>query len=148
MTNSSARRWLGLYFLLASTGLGLFLLLFTGSAILPLDAADGSAAFQILLPVFVGQLTVIFRWIAGIGNEAKDANAACSIPGWAVRIPPILAVTIVVCAAFALAAANSPTSTLKTSPETFKASVTFAVTILNATTVYLVTKLFPGEHKN
>jgi hypothetical protein len=110
-----------------------------------LTSADGTASFQILIPVLVGQLTVIFQWIAGVAHDTKDALDPCPIPGWAIRFPPILAVLIVIAATGALSAANSSESTLKTSPETFKAAITFAVTILNATTVFLVAKLFPGR---
>lgn len=145
MTNSTARRWLGLYFLISSAVLGVFLLLFSGSSLLPLTPADGTASFQILIPVLVGQLTIIFQWLSGSGTDDLDADAQCAIPGWAIRLPPILAMLVVVAAAGALAAANQPESSLKTSPETFKAAVTFAVTIINATTVFLVGRLFPGR---
>lgn len=139
MTYAQAQRWLGLYFLLLTAFEGSILLLFSGSGLLPLEGEDASSAFQILIPVLIGQMAVIFQWLAG--HTPNDS--VCPIPAWAIRTPPIIALFILLAAHVSLVLANNEQSILKTSPETFKNAVTLAVSILNASTVFLVAKLFP-----
>jgi hypothetical protein len=144
MSLGDARTWLGLYFLLSTVITGRFLLLFSGSAVLPLTQEDASASFQILIPVLVGQVTVIFQWIATANHSLQDDTVPCPVPNWAIRLPPLLASSVVVVAALVLAISNSAASNWQASPETFKNAVTFSVTVLNASTIFLVTKLFPS----
>ncbi|MFD3306608.1 hypothetical protein [Alteromonas macleodii] len=67
------------------------------------------------------------------------------IPGWAIKTPALLSLGIVIVAALALYMSNDPESGIEASPDTFKSSITFAVTILNASTVFLIGRLFPAN---
>jgi hypothetical protein len=147
MTLDSARTWLGIYFLLTTVLIGCYLLLFSGMVILPLTPTEAGDCFQIIIPVLVGQVTVIFQWIAVTNSGIDDKKELCPIPSWAIKLPPILALLIIVLASIVLIISNDPTKNLSTSPDTFKHAITFSVTILNATTIYLVTKLFPTKAK-
>jgi hypothetical protein len=143
MTYRNARRWLGIYFLLVTVGTGIFLLTCSGSSILPLTAAEAGASFKIIIPVLIAQVTVIFQWIANMTGKEVDTQE-CPIPPWAIVLPPVCAVFIIVSATLVLALANREDSTLSMSPESFGNAITFSVTLLNASTVFFVAKLFPS----
>ena len=145
MKMAEARRWLALYFLLATAAAGAFLLLFGGSILLPLTPEDSSASFQIIIPVLVGQLTLIFQWIAVSNNAASENDINCPVPGWAIKLPPILALSIFILAVLTLVLSNRPDVNSSASPSTFKNALTFSITILNASTVFLVARLFPRQ---
>jgi len=147
MTIDQARRWLAIYFLLVTVITGVFLLLFNGTTILPLSADDAGACFQIIIPVLVGQVTVIFQWIAVANKDDPTGKIESPVPTWAIRLPALMAILIVVVATVVLAYANRPGVNWTISPTTFKSAVTFAVTILNASTVFLVPRFFPSSSK-
>jgi hypothetical protein len=144
MKMEDARRWLGIYFLLFTAILGAYMLIFSETPLLPISKSEAQDAFQIVVPVFLGQVTIIFQWItANLGN---DKDATINVPSWVIRMPPIIAVCIVGAACMALVLANLNTNGSthwRMSPEIFKNAVTFAVSILNASTIFLVAKIFP-----
>jgi hypothetical protein len=140
-----ARRWLAIYFLLTAAITGSYLLIFSGTFLLPLSPDDATASFQILIPVLAGQITVIFQWIALANNTPEENDLPSPIPGWAIKLPPTLAILIVMLAAVALVVSNRPGVSSSMSPMTFKNAVTFSVTILNSATIFLVARLFPKK---
>jgi len=144
MTIAVDRRWLALYFLLTTVVVGLYLLIFAGQPILPLSRDEANACFEILIPVLVGQVAVIFQWIA-LANVNDDENLKPSpIPSWAITLPPALALFVILAGAAALVMSNSLSNNSSFGPEGFKTTITFAVSILNASTVVLVARLFPS----
>jgi len=145
MKLSKARRWIGVYFLVITATTGLFLLLFSGSVLLPISEEQASSCFQVIIPVFVGQLAVIFQWIA---KEDAQKDKKSSIPVWAILLPPCLSAMIIVVAAVILAIGNLESINWKLSPKSFQNAITFAVSIVNATTVLLMPRLFPSSEKN
>ena len=147
MTIGAARKWLAIYFLLTAVAVGLYLLLFPATWILPLGRDDANACFEILLPVLIGQVTVIFQWFALASAGDAENIEPSPIPDWAIKLPPILVLLIIIASAVALSIANMPPSHLQLGPEGFKAALTFAVSIMNASTVLLVSRLFPSLAK-
>lgn len=147
MKIGTARKWIGIYFLLTTVFVGCFLLFFNSSSILPITQEEANSSFQIIIPVLVGQITVIFQWFSLTTTQPGDIEKTSPIPGWLIKLPPLLVLFIIVLATVTLALANSPDSTLSVSPNTFKSAITFSVTLLNASTVFLVTKLFPSQDK-
>jgi hypothetical protein len=142
MTYEQARKWLGLYFLLFSAALGGYVLLFAESSLLPLKRVDAGDAFKIVVPVLIGQVTVIFQWIGKLGQPNSDP---CPIPGWAIKGPPIISVALVILGAAIMIAGNRVEgSGWGLSSDGFKSVLTFAISILNASTVFLVARLFPS----
>jgi len=145
-----ARRWLAIYFLLITVVLGGYLLVAGGhrSWLLPLSDEDSSACFEIIIPVFIGQLAVIFQWIAQL-NVPQDINEICPMPSWAIKLPPILISLLLTISLIILVAGNANGGhDWGMPPETFKKILTFCVSILNATTVFLVAKLFHRPQSN
>jgi hypothetical protein len=142
MTLSEARRWLGLYFLLTTCGAGAVILILGGATFVPLDEADVTHSFEILIPVLLGQLTVIFQWISTQGTALRD-DSPSPIPSWAIRAPAVAAIALLVLGITALVLSNLPDSGLRFTPARFQVLLTFVVSIINASTVFLVSRIFP-----
>jgi hypothetical protein len=140
MNSKDVRNWLGIYFLLITGVFGAYLLLFRESPLLPLSRAEAVDAFEILIPVLLAQLTMIFRWFSG---QERDLTAAISIPRWVVVGPPIMVGSILILATITLVLGNlGDGKRWAPSPDGFKGIVTFCVSILNASTVFIVSKYF------
>lgn len=143
MTAAQMRDWLGKYFLLTTVILGGYIILFSGrnTPLLRVDSQTGMDCFQIIIPTLIAQLTVIFRFFAG---APKMDDSAIPIPPWVVKWPPLLSLALVVVTIVVMAIGNLGENGQPSSPDqgVFKLVVTFYVTILNATTVFIVMKLF------
>src|SRR5438445_6155326 len=105
MRLAAARRWLAVYFLLITVFTGGYLLLFGETSMLPMPKQDAMAAFQILVPVLIAQITLIFQWISQL-SEPEDQNAFSPIPAWAIKLPAILVAALIVASVLLLAFGN------------------------------------------
>ena len=145
MTYSNAQRWLGLYFLIITSCLGVYFLIFAETVALPVSREEAQHAFQVVIPVFLGQLTIIFQWLGS--RDSGPSNELVPIPTWAIIAPPITAVFIVASVVAAVAIKNLISQTGAGGLDTgvFNTPVTFAVGIINASTVFLVARLFPHK---
>jgi hypothetical protein len=144
MTARDVRNWLGLYFLVITGILGAYLLLFRESPLLPLSRAEAVDSFEILVPVLLAQVTMIFRWFSG--HQFNEASI--SIPRWVVVAPPIMVSSILIVAVATLIFGNlGEGKRWAPSPDAFKGIVTFCVSILNASTVFIVSRYF-GDAKS
>lgn len=143
MTAAQMRDWLGKYFLLTTVILGGYIILFSGrnTPLLRVDSQTGMDCFQIIIPTLVAQLTVIFRFFAGV---PKMDDSTIPIPPWVVKWPPLLCLALIVATIVVMAFGNLGQNGQPSSPDQgiFKLVVTFYVTVLNATTVFIVMKLF------
>lgn len=142
MTKAAAQKWLALYFLFVTAVLGTYILIFPETDFLPVPRDEAKAALQIIIPVLLGQMAVIFQWIAQARDQVKDELSP--IPAWAIKAPAIAAISVLAAVIAALIILNSQKSD---TPLTgmFSNGVTFAVAIINVSTVYLVAKLFPHK---
>src|SRR5262245_61994183 len=104
------RNWIGLYLLISTTAIGTYILIFGSTRLLPISKSDSDSAFQIIMPVLLGQLAFVFRWFS-LEKEKKE-NLKLSLPVWVVKAPPIL--TGCVMAAGIIAAIISGNSNGKT----------------------------------
>lgn len=137
MKTKDVRNWLGIYFLLITGILGAYLLLFGETILLPIAKQEAMDVFQIVIPVFIGQLTIIFRWFAGFTKV--DDDEVIDIPAWVVKGPPLLVIGILFVAVVSMVVGNLYSSEQwTTSPGQLKVIVTFCVSILNATTIFIV----------
>ena len=145
VTATSARRWLAIYFLLVTSITGGYLLLFAESWLLPISREDATAAFEIVIPVLIGQLTVMFQWIGQLDGSSESARRS-PIPPWAIKLPPAIVATLLAVSVLVLVLGNLRQDIqVGLSPDQFKAIITFAVAMLNGTTIFLVAKLFPKK---
>jgi hypothetical protein len=141
MNERDIRNWLGIYFLLITVILGGTILL-VGNSLLRLD--DPIGVFEIIIPVLVGQLTIIFRWYADNHNDEKKSRVA--LPPWIIKGPPLLVVGLLLITISLKVVGFRYDQPWTPSDEQFKGIVTFCVTILNATTIYVISKYFGAKH--
>jgi hypothetical protein len=136
MTITAIRNWLGAFFLGTTAALGGYIILFQETRALPIAAKDATSAFQIIIPTLISQLTIAFRWIA---DPPSDPDAAASLPTWAVKGPP-LAVGLILAATLTLLIVDGGKSI--NGGTVFKNSVTFCVSILSASTIFIISRVF------
>jgi hypothetical protein len=139
MKPSEIRNWLGAYFLFTTVVLGAYILIFGQTLLLPMSKRDCVDAFQIIIPVLVAQVTAVFTWFTR--NAKKDDDAPTNIPSWMVKGPPVLVIGIIMLTISAMVVSERDNGGW-VDASTFKAIVTFAVTILNATSVLIVVRFF------
>ncbi|HEX8289567.1 MAG TPA: hypothetical protein VF556_16405 [Pyrinomonadaceae bacterium] len=141
MKVKDVRNWLGIYFLIITGILGTYVLLFGETVLLPVSKQEAMDVFQIVIPVLIGQLTIIFRWFAGF--EAENTEASINMPTWVIKGPPLLVVGILIITVTLMVVGNMFSSLQWTiSPDQFKVIVTFCVSILNATTIFIIGRYF------
>ncbi len=140
MKAKDVRNWLGIYFLLVTGVFGAYLLLFRESPLLPISKAEAVDSFEILIPVLLAQVTMIFRWFS---SEERPEDSVLSLPRWVVTAPPIMVVVILLISLLTLIFGNLGNGRRwAPSPDAFKGIVTFCVSILNASTVFIVSMYF------
>jgi hypothetical protein len=148
MKASEVRDWLGKYFLLTTVLLGGYILLFAGryTVLLRIDWQTGVDCFQIIIPTLIGQLTIIFRFFAT--SETINDEALVPVPSWVVKWPPLLLLGLIVATIVIMAFGNfGPGQTWSPMQDQFKLIVTFYVSVLNATTIFVVSRFFELSKK-
>lgn len=145
MNTEKVQKWLGLYFLIGSAVIGAYTLVFAETFLLPISRGDSIDVFQIITPVFIAQVTIIFQWYGR--GQTPDVSQNI-IPSWVVIYPPILSIFVFCLGVIALIIGqNDGGKSWAPSPEQFKMNVTFCVTLLNASTIFVVARYFPQENK-
>src|SRR5258707_2562268 len=134
MTTKEVRNWLGIYVLGLTAFLGGYAFI-APDYLLPIESNDRLAAFEIILPVLIAQVTAVFRFDWSGSSTTKSTRL--NMPAWTVKLPPIL-VTILLTIELSLFAFAGLTRSAPPSAEALKGLITFCVTLLNATTVYVV----------
>jgi len=149
MTATTIRDWLGKYFLLTTVALGGYIILFAGrgTPLLRVDAQTGTDCFQIIIPTLIAQLTTIFKFFSA---SPKIENARVEIPEWVVKWPPLLSLGLVIITIVIMAIGNVGDSGQPGAADQnqFKLVVTFYVTILNATTAFIIMRLFESASES
>lgn len=138
MSTSQVRNWLGLYVLSLTAALGGYSFL-APDFLLPLEPGDRTAAFEIILPLLIAQISVVYRFFTD--PDAGRRTSLKHTPSWVVKAP-LLLVSLLLSAELILFAVAGVRRSRPPSPETFKGLVTFCVALLNATTVLVVTRYF------
>ena len=138
MSASEVRNWLGLYVLCLTAFLGGYSFL-APNVLLPLEPSDRTASFEIILPLLIAQISVVYRFFTD-PDAGRRANLQ-NMPGWIVKAPPLL-VSLLLAVELILFAVAGIQRSEPPSPEAFKGLVTFCVALLNATTVLVITRYF------
>lgn len=137
MNPTRVRNLLGMFFLGTTSVLGAYIILFQETKLLPINAADADSAFKIIIPTLVAQLSVAFKWIANPPKKEYQIH----LPQWAILGPPMAVVSILLLTIvfLALDAGESVEG-----GRVFKNIVTFCVSLLGASTIFVVSAVF-GE---
>ncbi|MEL6415574.1 MAG: hypothetical protein AAFQ15_11610 [Pseudomonadota bacterium] len=143
MTESEVRNWLGKYFLIITIFTGGYILLFSGTMAFPgLNREEAWSIFQIIIPVLVGQLAIIFRWFGELVSGESQPGRIANIPSWVVKGPPIGTTALLVLMLFFMIIGNNREEPWGPTPETVSSIVTFVVSVLNASTIFIVAGYF------
>ena len=143
MTESEIRNWLGKYFLVITLITGGYILLFAGTKAMPgLSRDEAWKIFQIIIPVLVGQLTIIFKWFGNLTNSAPPPSGMSPIPTWVVKGPPIGTSVLLFFMLLFMIIGNNGENQWGPTPDAVSGLVTFVVSVLNATTIFVVAGYF------
>lgn len=142
MKIANVRKCLAIYFFLMVVGIGMYLYLCAEKWLLPISKSDAEVAAQIILPAFFSPITLIFNWYYRL-KTPEDKKVVCPISTWTIILPPLLVFIIFIVTTIALITGNFDSENWwAISPETYRWFLVFAVSILNLSTVKLVSALF------
>ena len=141
VTAAAVRNWLGLYVLILVACLGGYCFL-APDWLLPLESSDRIAAFEIILPLLIAQVSAVYRFYT---HESKGDDAVGdSVPNWAFKAPLII-VSVLLATELLLFAVAGIGGHTPPSPETFKGLVTFCTALLNASAVLMIGRYFGAK---
>lgn len=146
MKKSTLGKWLFVFYFSVSCSLGFMLIVF-GKTLLHID--DPMGVFSILIPTIIGQVAVISKWFVDRANsEDKELDIEVDIPAFIVKAPPIAVALILIVSIVLKIIGFNLDAEWTPSDDQFKAIVTFAMSVLNATSIYLVSVFFSKTKKN
>ena len=143
MTPKEVRDWVGKYFLFTLAALGGYVYIFAGTVLLPLDRAEAFAAGETIIPVFLGQLTIMYRWF--FSSTPIDTVGDVEIPPWLIKGPPILGIVLIAASITSMIIGSRQQAHWAPDPETFRRIVVFVVSLLNVTTVIVISRYFGDQ---
>lgn len=143
MNASEVRTWIGKYFLLVLSVIAGYIYIFAETVLLPIARTEAYAAGETIIPVLLGQLAIIYRWF--FSGDSLDLVGDVTVPAWLVRWPPMLAIGLIAAAIASLVIANSTGGQWAPDPEMFRRVVVFSVSMLNVTTVIVITRYFAAK---
>lgn len=141
MTATAVRNWLGLYVLILVACLGGYCFL-APDWLLPLENSDRIAAFEIILPLLIAQLSAVYRFYTH--DSRGDDAVGDSVPTWAIKAP-LIVVSLLLGVELLLFAVAGIGRQTPPSPETFKGLVTFCTALLNASAVLMIGRYFGAK---
>ncbi len=140
MTATEVRNWIGKYFLYVLGGIGGYIFIFAGSVLLPIQREEALAAAETIVPVFLGQLTIMYNWF--FSQNAKDEVRDIRVPEWLIKGPPVMGLVLIILTLLAMILGNSNEENWAPHPETFRRVVVFVVSLLNVTTIIVIGRYF------
>lgn len=141
MTADEIRKWLGAYVLILVVILGAYLFLAGGSWLLPLEAEDVTSTCQIIIPFLLAQVVTVYRFF----TQDRPPRDVGGMPRFFVKAPLLLATGVMGVAMLAIAVGGYTGAEWTPSGGQFKKVVTFVVSLLNASTVFVITRYFEGR---
>lgn len=147
MKESKIRKWLAVYFLLISGILGFYFLIFGETPFLPIQKQFANSSFNIIIPIFISQLVLIFKWYTGSNINSNQPDRSYNIPVWLIKGPPIIVLCILVTTIVLYISFAQLKYIWKPSSETFQSIVAFCATLINASTIFIITSLFKTEQQ-
>ena len=140
MKKSQLGKWLFLYYLSISSFFGFVLLIF-GKTVLHVD--DPVGIFSILIPTLIGQVAIISKWYVDRANDKdEELDTEVKIPNFIVKAPLIIAGFLLLLSSILKIVGFHLDADWTPDDSQFKGVVTFTMSLLNATSIYLVSVFF------
>lgn len=151
MSATDVRTWIGKYFLFTLALIAGYIYLFAETPFLPLNGNEALAAGETIIPVFLGQLAIIYRWY--FSPDSKDLVGELKIPVWLIKGPPVISLILIFFSILSMIIANRSGNNWAPDPESFRRIVVFVVSLLNVTSIFVISRYFgdfgdKGDIKN
>jgi len=144
MYQSEIRNWLGKYFLIITSILGGYILLFAESPLLPISRSDGNCILEIIIPTLISQVAIVFQWFGRGSHHLEDIET--NIPRWVIVGPPVAVGSLIAFGILALVIGNvGEGKSWAPSPAAFQAIITLCVSLLNGSTAFIMASLFRDD---
>lgn len=143
MSAEEVRNWIGKYFLFTLAAVGGYIYLFSETPLLPLGRSESLAAGETIIPVFLGQLAIVYRWF--FAAERPTLPDMTKVPSWLIKGPPAIVIILVSASVLSMVFADQQQANWSPDPDQFRRVIVFAVSLLNVTTLIVVMRYFPGE---
>jgi|SRR5579872_2981323 len=144
MLQSEVRNWLGKYFLIITSVMGGYILLFAETPLLPISRSHGNCILEILIPTLISQVAIVFQWFGRGSHHSADVET--NIPRWVIVGPPVAVSSLIACGILALVIGNvGEGRSWAPSPEAFRAIITLCVSLLNGSTAFIMASLFRDD---
>src|SRR5579863_2241840 len=134
MKKETVAKWLFVYFFMITGVLGMLILMF-GSSLLKID--DTTGVFEIIIPTCMGQLVILVKWYSTSANSTVQ-DALIKIPRIMVFLPPLLIIILLMLTFVLKIIGFYNGASWAISDSTLKIVVAFCISLLNATTFFLV----------
>lgn len=133
--------WLfGYYF--ASTILVAIVLLIFGPQSQALSLSDPTGIWAIIIPVFLGQVTILYQWFIKEAQRNEDSDVYIRFKKWILYTPPVAVLVLLLLSFVLRAMAVSENYSIEFSENYLKIAITLLMSILNVTTIALNTAIF------
>jgi hypothetical protein len=110
--------------------------------LVPLEKSERAACAEIVVPFLLGQVAAVYRYFADPSPGARKVK----LPSYVVKTPPILVTIIVIYLIGMMSYAGvRQDKDLIPDPEAVRATLTFVVALLNASTVFVISKYFESS---
>jgi hypothetical protein len=140
LTPKEVRDWIGKYFLFTLAALGGYIYIFSETVFLPISRSEALAAGETIIPVFLGQLTIMYRWF--FSTTPIDTVGNTEIPSWLIKGPPVVSVILIIASIVSMIVGSNQQAHWTPDPETFRRIVVFVVSLLNVTTLIVISRYF------
>jgi len=139
MEKKKLAAWLFYYFFATTCIIG-FMFIILGPSIFQID--DSNSIISIIIPTLLGQVAILFKWFVDQANNVSLPSQIINIPALIVKFPP-LAIIIVLFATLTMRVIGFKQGAEWTPSESqIKLIVTLCMSIMNITTIYLVSIFF------
>ena len=142
MKKSEIANWLFYYYLIGTVSMGLILIIIGPENSL-LSLTDNLGVFAIIIPVFLGQVTILYQWFTNQAQKEQiELSKNLNISKNLVKLPPIIVLSIFGLAIILRGFGRINDWEIQIDESQFKALVTFGMSILNVTSIYLVSLFY------
>jgi hypothetical protein len=142
MKAEQVRRWLGSYVTTFVAILAMYILLAGDTWLLPLEPSDKIAAFEIVIPFLLAQVTMVFSYY---GTNSPPDVGSVNLPPFLVKGPLLLATACLVVTMIFMAIGGYSSAAGTPSAQTFNGVLTFFVAFLSASSVFIIRRVFVGN---
>ena len=139
MEKKKLATWLFYYFFATTCIIG-FSFIILGPSIFQIG--DSNSIISIIIPTFLGQVAILFKWFVDQANNPVSPSHVINIPPLIVRLPPLAVILILLITLAMRIIGFKQDAGWTPSENQIQLIVTLCMSILNITTIYLISIFF------